>query len=202
MRKFFVMTLVLFFGILPAVGENEIILGRWKQFEALNGQRLVDWLRKETELFLEGKKGGGDFALKTPPWYGKLGFFITLVRAGRVRGCYGSFNHTSSDFSVTMREYLKGALRRDPRYTPLGVEEVEETAIIVTVASQPRGVTSIENIDLSHNGIYYMFQDGSSAVVVPAEMKTVDYLKRNIEVRGVMSRSVFRAITIKSKKHE
>lgn len=188
------------FTVSPGFSGGEVYLHRWKKFSESYGTSLVAWLEGEAKAILTGGGKKSVFSVKTPPYYGRLGLFVTIMKGKRVRGCFGGFHHLDNNFSGTIRRYLKGALRSDPRYPPLGIEELEDSEVIITVASQPSGIENIEVIDLEQYGILYFYQDGSSAVIVPAEVRTVDYLKKTAEKKEVLSRASFRAVTIRNKK--
>lgn len=178
-------------------GSSEECLIKWKAFRGEQGGRLIHWLEKEARIIIGGSQRPAVFRGTVPEYYGRVGIFITVLKDGKVRGCFGAFHHRGHRFSTTARRYLKGALRSDPRYRPLGIDELDECDIIVTIASPPAALEGIETIDLERYGILYRYSDGSLGVIVPAEVRTVEYLKKTAERKEVLSRFCFRAVTIR-----
>jgi len=182
----------------PYAGAEDY-LGEWRRFSRREGNRLITWIETEAKKIMDGSQRPVDFPGPVPRFYGRVGIFVTLIAGGKVRGCFGAFHHRDYRFSSIMRRYLEGALRSDPRYRPLGIEELDDCEFVVTIASAPAAIVSIDTLDLERYGVLYRYSDGSSGVIVPAEVRTVDYLKRRAERKEVLSRSCFRAVTIRKK---
>lgn len=125
------------------------------------------------------------------------GFFITLIHKGKVRGCFGSFYHSSSNLEKIFEDYIAGALKNDPRYPPLELQEAENTRIILTVGDRPFNVQDFRTIPLKDFGILLTKENGQSFVYVPAELKSHRSLKEIIQRENIQEVAAFRAITIK-----
>ncbi len=185
-------------------GFGEPGLEEWRKY-AVSGEggKILSWARetiiKELDPGSSLRKAapGSEFPRNHPPFFGRLGIFVTLLKEGRVRGCYGAFHHRSDDLRSVLTSYIRGALRYDPRYKPLGIEEGGEADIIITIASQPLMVNSIYSVDISRYGIIISLENGTSLLFVPSEIKTHDYLKRRLGRRKTTGVSAFRAVTIK-----
>jgi len=195
--KAIVLIILLTTGTALFPGSSDECLEKWKDFKKMRGVRLISWLEKESRIIMGGSQRPADFRGQVPEYYGRVGIFITFLKNGKVRGCFGAFNHRGHRFSDTARRYLRGALRSDPRYRPLGIDELDECEIIVTIASPPAAVEAVETIDLERYGILYRYSDGSLGVIVPAEVRTIEYLKKTAERKEVLSRFCFRAVTIR-----
>jgi len=161
------------------------------------GSLLITWLGDEAHRYLAGSQERTALPASLPGFYGRLGLFITMMKDGRVRGCYGSFFHDSDDAAAVLRTYLHGALRHDVRNDPLGIEELGETRIILTVTTQPFHAEDIETVDIAHYGVIVLTAGGEQHVFVPAEMKTHEYLRKRLKGVPVQSVQAFRAVTIK-----
>lgn len=152
-------------------------LDRWRQFSQTHASReLIEWLRLNAGLILEGKAPETKPGPELPELSGRAGMFITLVVKGRVRGCYGAFHHEPVSTEEIFLQYMKGALFHDPRYRPIEPAELDGTAIIVTVTSYPEPVDSPNNIDIARYGVFIECSDSAGRVIVPAEFKTVSGL--------------------------
>ncbi len=185
-------------------GSGEPGLEKWRDYAA-SGEagKVLSWARemiiKELDPGSSLRKTvpGSEFPRNHPPFFGRFGIFVTLLKEGRVRGCYGAFHHLNDDLRSVLTSYIRGALRYDPRYKPLGIEELGEADIIITIASQPLMVNSIYSVDISRYGIIFSLENGTSILFVPSEIKTHDYLKRKLGNRKTTGVSAFRAVTIK-----
>lgn len=156
----------------------------------------MKWLRENAVSIQKKEKNYEPLPVQLPAVYGRSGLFITLMKKGKVRGCFGAFDHSETDFEVMLRDYLKGALSYDPRYKPLEKHDLEETEIIVTVASFPEHVESLNKVDISRSGVLIECDDSAATVIVPAEFRTSSRLNWNNRYTNCRISS-FRAVTIR-----
>ncbi|MGH7537751.1 MAG: AmmeMemoRadiSam system protein A [Gemmatimonadales bacterium] len=77
----------------------------------------------------------------TPACRARHGAFVTLRRAGELRGCIG---HIPADRSLadTVARMAVAAATEDPRFPPVAPEELAELRIEVSVLSEPTRLTS------------------------------------------------------------
>jgi len=197
MKKIFITVIVipLLYSLLTATSDS--CLGRWSEFShADDKSELTDWMRNTARniLLKNNIMTEPEVYLPAPPEC--TGLFITLIRKGKVRGCYGAFTHRYSSPSDILKDYIKGALSLDPRHNPLERHELDDTEIVLTVASNPEPVDDINNVDISNFGLFIDCDDSSKTVIVPAEYRTaskVIKLTGNRECRY----QKFRAVTIR-----
>ncbi len=156
----------------------------------------MKWLRENAVSIQKKEKNYEPLPVELPAVHGRSGLFITLIKNNKVRGCFGAFDHSEPDFSLMLRDYLKGALSYDPRYKPLEQHELEETEIIVTVASFPEHVESLNKVDISRSGVLIECDDSEGIVIVPAEFRTASRLNWNNRYTNCRISS-FRAVTIR-----
>ena len=156
----------------------------------------MKWLRENAVSIQKKEKNYEPLPVGLPAMLGRSGLFITLMKKGKVRGCFGAFDHSETDIEVMLRDYLKGALSYDPRYKPLEKHELEETEIIVTVASFPEHVESLNKVDISRSGVLIECDDSEGIVIVPAEFRTASRLNRNNRYTNCRISS-FKAVTIR-----
>lgn len=187
------------------VGLSYPWLEKWQEFSVTSDAvRMLSWAKelvmKELDtgssVFKERLKS--KFPENCPPFFGRLGIFVTVVKKGDVRGCYGAFYHRYNDLKSVLTSYIRGALRYDSRYRPVGIEEAGDVDIIITIASQPLMVNDLYSVDISRYGIILSLENGASMIFVPSEIKTHDYLKRKLGGRRTSGISAFRAVTIKA----
>ncbi len=175
----------------------EDVRSEWKPLEdstAFIGFRC--WLYEAAEGIIRGDVPGYS-GPELPA--AESGLFVTIRYRGRVRGCYGSFYPSGSTDEV-IREYLHGALRCDPRYEPLKLEELSDSEIIITVAERPVPVRDLSSVNIKTFGVVFQGTSGTSTVYVPAEIKTHEYLEKISPRTGDSSIYAFRAFTLIIKK--
>ncbi len=193
--------IVLFILSIPGINavNSQEILKEWSDFSSsqVSGE-VIKWLKQESYNILSKKKGK-DLQVKCPEFYGRYGVFITIIKGNKVRGCYGAFTHRSHNLNSILKEYLKGSLRLDNRYKPLGIEELKGISIILTVTTQPYqfDIKDLEMLDISNYGIIFHNEMGGQTIFVPAEIKTHSYMMNLIKTNKVVSVSSFKAVTIK-----
>ncbi|MDE1943070.1 MAG: AmmeMemoRadiSam system protein A [Betaproteobacteria bacterium] len=77
--------------------------------------------------------GGRDAADESAPWLAEPGAsFVTLTRAGRLRGCIGTLE-AHQRLLLDVRQNACGAAFRDPRFPALSQRELADTDIHVSV---------------------------------------------------------------------
>ncbi len=172
-------------------------LEQWRAFSLTKDKPvLMKWLKENTGSIFNKQKDLPPLTVTPPQVYGRAGLFITLIKNNKVRGCFGAFDHSEPDISLMLRDYLKGALSYDPRYKPLELHELEDTEIIITVASFPEHVESLNKVDISRLGVLIECDESAGTVIVPAEFRTASRLNRNNRSTNCRISS-FRAVTIR-----
>ncbi len=79
--------------------------------------------------------------------------FVTLHdRTGHVRGCVGTTAFTKP-LGAVVGEMARAASQRDPRFSPVRPEEVEDLRIEISVLSPPSLVGSIDEVEIGHHGL-------------------------------------------------
>ncbi|MBN1534524.1 MAG: AMMECR1 domain-containing protein [Spirochaetes bacterium] len=175
-------------------------LERWRRFTRTPGaSALLGWMRCAASRELGGGCRAGRIP-KTPPVFGRLGLFVTVLRGREVRGCYGAFDHGSGDLADLLREYLKGALRHDVRHSPVELQELEQVRLVITIAGRPEQTDDLDGVDLSTRGLLIGTDEGGEMVFVPAEVRTVEQIRRSLGDRAITQLSAFRAVTIQEKR--
>ncbi len=170
---------------------------KWEEFSHTAEKiQLSKWMRTTAENILEKNKITTELNITLPAQPECTGLFITLIRKGKVRGCFGAFSHRYNTPADILKDYIKGALYLDPRHTPLEKYELEDTEIILTVTSNPEPVDDINNVDISNFGIFTECEDSSRTVIVPAEYKTSSKVLKLTGNSGCRFQK-FRAVTIK-----
>ncbi|MBW2091304.1 MAG: AmmeMemoRadiSam system protein A [Deltaproteobacteria bacterium] len=100
-----------------------------------------------------------------PPFTAPRGAFVTLRKAGQLRGCIGTFS-TQNSLSATVEEMAVAAAFQDPRFPPLRPEELPEVELEISVLTPMRQIENVEEIEVGRHGIYIV-QGFYSGVLLP-----------------------------------
>lgn len=197
MNRRYVIPVILLLACSLLSGTDSSPLDLWKAFSrSPECRKLTAWLRLNAESILLKKNTGAGLPVSVPGLSGRAGMFITLIKKGKVRGCYGAFHHESGDTAEIFLDYLEGALFRDPRYRPLEPSELADTEIVVTITSYPEPADDINNIDISSCGVFIECDGTSGMVIVPAEFRTISRITA-LGGKSDCRYSRFRAVTIR-----
>lgn len=81
------------------------------------------------------------------------GAFVSLKKAGQLRGCIGTIQPVRPSLAEEVAENAVSAATRDPRFQPLTLEELDEITISVDVLGTPQRVAGLEDLDPSRYGV-------------------------------------------------
>lgn len=82
----------------------------------------------------------------------KRGVFVTLKKDGELRGCIGYPLPVKELLDAVMDNACSAAFS-DPRFPPLGPEELEAVSIEISVLTVPRKVAAPEEVEVGRDGI-------------------------------------------------
>ena len=81
------------------------------------------------------------------------GAFVSLHRQGQLRGCIG-YLEAVKPLGQTVREMAAAAAFHDPRFRPLGKEELADLEVEISVLSPMRLIKKIDEIQVGTHGLY------------------------------------------------
>ncbi len=93
------------------------------------------------------------------------GAFVTLHKRGALRGCIGELDPERPLFEVVLHHALNAAFK-DPRFPPVGPEELDALHIEISALTPPVPVESWEDIEVGHHGVI-LRHGRASAVFLP-----------------------------------
>ena len=77
--------------------------------------------------------------------------FVTLTRSGHLRGCTGTLG-AERPLTATIAELAVSSAVRDPRFPPMQPEELNDTAIEISVLSEPIE-SRPEDVEIGRHGV-------------------------------------------------
>ena len=115
------------------------------------GQRLVNLARRTIAARLgtldEINKVVPDHDLADPAFQEKRGTFVTLKTKGQLRGCMGCLTPSETILQGIQRNAINAAFN-DPRFPTLTSTELDQTAIDISILTNPRELKYSESSDL------------------------------------------------------
>ena len=123
-------------GMTPGARKKLLAVAREALTEAVNGRPLPTAPVEDPEL------------------QGHQGAFVTLKLGESLRGCIGQFT-AEVPLYRTVREMALAASLRDPRFPPVGPEELDGLTVEISVLSPMRRVADpLREVELGKHGIY------------------------------------------------
>jgi MEMO1 family protein len=108
------------------------------------GRTLLTLARGAIEAKLTGKAA----AAESKRWLGQCGAtFVTLTKAGELRGCIGSLEPTRA-LADDVAQNALGAAFRDPRFPPMSAQEWPQCRVEVSLLSTPKPLRFADEADL------------------------------------------------------
>ena len=83
----------------------------------------------------------------------KAGVFVSLHRAGELRGCIGTIEPVRVNVAQEIISNAISAATRDPRFPPLRADELEDLELSVDVLAEPEPIASKNELDPQRYGV-------------------------------------------------
>jgi len=99
-----------------------------------------------------GAHAGPESDYRSPALDEKRGAFVTLLVRNRLRGCVGTTEPSKSIRDMTA-DMAVAAATGDPRFPSLGIEDLDETHIEISILSPLESVTDVDSIDVGRHGL-------------------------------------------------
>ncbi len=83
----------------------------------------------------------------------RAGVFVSLKKDGQLRGCIGTIRAVRGSIAEEIVENAVSAATRDPRFTPVRPEELEQLTISVDVLGDTEKIDSPQELDVKRYGV-------------------------------------------------
>ncbi|MBA4371712.1 MAG: AMMECR1 domain-containing protein [Thermodesulfovibrio sp.] len=110
----------------------------------------------------------------------KAGVFVSLKKKGELRGCIGTFSPCTENI---IREIIANAVSaavRDPRFSPVGPDELDDLAYSVDILSTPERVSDETRLDPKQYGI--ILQSGQRRGLLLPDLEGVDTVTDQLRI--------------------
>lgn len=117
-------------------------------------KKLLTIARQTIEQYLQNKKIPEINKNELPKaLLANCGAFVTLTKAGELRGCIGNFTSNEALYEV-VQQMAVSAATQDPRFPEVEKSEVPQLRIEISVLTPMKRIHSIDEIILGKHGIY------------------------------------------------
>ena len=110
----------------------------------------------------------------------RSGVFVSIHRDGRLRGCIGTFLPTRASIAQEIIHNAVSASTRDPRFDPVGPEELKWLDIHVDVLSEPERISSRADLDVRRYGV--IVSSGTKRGLLLPDLEGVDTVDDQIAI--------------------
>jgi AmmeMemoRadiSam system protein A len=133
---------------------------------------LLALARKSVEHAVTNRKSYEPPASPTEALNQERGAFVTLKKAGELRGCIG-YTSAMEPLYRTVRDTATLAALRDPRFPPVSVAELPQLQYEISVLSPLRRAVDIHQIIVGRHGLLMKNGDSEGLLLpqVPVEQK-------------------------------
>ena len=126
---------------------------------------LLEAARKSIQLLFDKQKVPEPDFGKFPSLKSNAGAFVTITKHGGLRGCIGYILSDKSLFTTVCEAAVQSA-SNDPRFPPVGKNEVDKLAIEISVLSPPFPLNSYDEIIVGKHGLI-LEEKGRRGLLLP-----------------------------------
>lgn len=110
----------------------------------------------------------------------RAGAFVSVHEFGMLRGCIGTISPTCDSLAEEIRENAVSAVSRDPRFSPVRSEELDDLEINVDVLSEAESISSSAELDVKRYGV--IVTNGMRRGLLLPDLDGVDTVEQQIEI--------------------
>ncbi len=110
----------------------------------------------------------------------RAGAFVSIHKQGRLRGCIGTIAPTQRNLALEIIHNAVSACSRDPRFEPIGPEELKYLEISVDVLGEPEDIVSERELDVKRYGVI-VTRGGRRGLLLP-DLEGVDTPEEQIAI--------------------
>ena len=117
---------------------------------------------------------------QVPEMKDKAGVFVSIKKSGELRGCIGTFLPSTDNVADEIIQNAISAATSDPRFSPVGSNELPELEYSVDILSVPEEVKSSEELDPKRYGI--IVKSGNQRGLLLPDLEGVDTVDEQIRI--------------------
>ncbi len=111
----------------------------------------------------------------------RAGCFVSLKKDGELRGCIGTIAPVTASLAEEICSNAVSAGRRDPRFSPVQADELDELVYDVDVLGEPEPIASMSELDPRVYGVIVSTADGRRGLLLP-DLDGVDTVDEQVSI--------------------
>ena len=144
---------------------------------------LVELAKETIESYVkEGKVPQPPLEL-APEMNERAGVFVSLKIGGMLRGCIGTFEPTRPNVAEEIIANAVSSATRDPRFLPVGPEELAQLEYSVDILTEPEPVESEADLDPKRYGV--IVESGWQKGLLLPDLEGVDTVEQQLEITRI-----------------
>jgi AmmeMemoRadiSam system protein A len=118
----------------------------------------------------------------TPEMEKRAGTFVSIHKHGMLRGCIGTIEPTQANVAQEVIQNAISSATRDPRFPPIGPEELADLDIKVDVLGESEPVDGLEELDPKRYGVIVQSaRDWRKGLLLP-DLEGVDTVEYQVDI--------------------
>jgi len=114
---------------------------------------------------------------------GRAGVFVSIKKNGELRGCIGTFSPCTKNVASEIIQNAISAATQDPRFPPVGPEELNALEYSVDVLTEPERVSSKKELDPKKYGV--IVKSGERRGLLLPDLEGVDTVDEQISIASM-----------------
>lgn len=110
----------------------------------------------------------------------RAGVFVSIHKNGELRGCIGTIAPTKRTMAEEIVSNAIAASTRDPRFLPVGEEELSELTIHVDVLGETERIDSEKELDARRYGV--IVEQGCRRGLLLPDLEGVDSVEKQVAI--------------------
>ena len=110
----------------------------------------------------------------------RAGAFVSLHKDGNLRGCIGTIAPTTDSIAEEILQNAISACSRDPRFSPVTVDEIDDIEYSVDILGEAERVFSLDDLDVRKYGVI-VENNGRRGLLLP-DLEGVDTVQKQISI--------------------
>ncbi len=110
----------------------------------------------------------------------KAGVFVSLHKDGELRGCIGTIEPRQPNVAQEVIANATSAATRDPRFPPVGPQELDDLEVSVDVLGEPEPIKSMEELAPQEYGV--IVESGPRRGLLLPDLEGVDTAEKQVNI--------------------
>ena len=141
---------------------------------------LVKLAKEAVEQYVRTKKIISSSEELIPEMNEKAGVFVSIKKKGQLRGCIGTFSSTTNNTASEIIQNAVSAATQDPRFPPVGSNELDELEYSVDVLTEPEKIKSKSYLDPKKYGV--IVKSGERRGLLLPDLEGVNTIEEQVDI--------------------